>query len=199
MASLKVLDIGAGFDYARKDNPYIKLPKEQGGVQLAQIRWLHHNTVSRMRRILGNSRMSVHGVDLVAPEDFSNDELEIEFHGYSIGAVPDEKFRVMTWFYPNPWDIYANHGNERMVEHNPLDFVLFCVQHHLENGGLLVFETDMCLPDVSDLDAIGQVELAAVRSELEQVLVDTQVSISTNEPSRGFGTIYKKQLARMQY
>lgn len=205
---MQILDIGAGIRFADPDDKDKDLAKEEGGVQEAQLRWLYRNTIEQLRALTGfDGVFQVDGVDLSAPESFTDQDRGIVFTGYSREELQNGEYPLITWFHPNPWDVFrvpqrtpdeifygrpARDSGRLQEFDNPLELVLESVQTRLPKGGILVLETDMDPPRVPDMDAVGKYELIALRERLEAVLTETDQPFRTNEPWTRFSCVYMK-------
>ena len=72
---MKILDIGAGIKYVMRKSSNRELPRSRGGIQEAQIRWLHRNTARQVMHALGAQHLEIHGIDLTPPENFADGKL----------------------------------------------------------------------------------------------------------------------------
>ncbi|MBI4019322.1 MAG: hypothetical protein HY364_03640 [Candidatus Aenigmarchaeota archaeon] len=195
---MDILDIGAGMTYVNPRSTYHRMTKEQGGIQLPVYRWSLRNTSCQVRRVAGTDEwLYVDGVDLQAPGNFTDENKMLTFNGYDTFHMPRKEYPVITWLYPNPWDIITSE-RQRNCHNNPLDAVLTAVSKNLRAGGKLLIETDM--EEQRPLYAYGSgleqrdasQALVLLKSELSNALVITRENFVTDERARRRGYVYLK-------
>ncbi len=191
---MRILDIGAGIDWVNPKNPDEDLAKKKGGLQEAQIRWLHWNTLSKVRKVLRiEETLFVDGLDLQKPEDFIKEGLV--FRGMTADEIDDTQYDALTWFSPNPWQVAYFSNLEKQTHQNPLDVVVAAIQRNLKTDGLLILETEMP-PTEKSLEQDPHrthVVLKLIRDHLEKVVVPTDIVFKTNDPWREFSCVYQKK------
>jgi len=205
---MRILDIGAGIEYTDSKGHYknpvwlMKAGDFNGTLQYAKYRWTCRNTADEIRKLCGSDEwLKIDGIDLEAPGNFTDKGKKLRLCGYDIDNVPDGQYPMITWFYPNPWDIMDFSGRQRISyeeEPNPLDTVMSIIPQKLAPGGRLILETEM-MPSLRHyggghhrpLDTCCA--LTIITKTLETLLTESDEKFATDDHYRRFNRVYRKR------